>query len=347
MSNNKTITSVEQFISELKKIGSPKDGYTRFFRGHAEVGWDLEPSIYRKEKSGGRERIIAEHKIIKDVLTECSEYFSPHDTLFDKLVRMQHYDYPTRLLDISYNSLVGLYFSLADSNNNLRNNKNGEVIVFDVPNEEIKHHSSDTVAILLALSLRDENFDLKKYYNYANFYAIIEKTKYLLEQKNDNLINGSVNIISEVSELLNEFSITPKDLVFQQADIIKREKFKEKFNEQDEIIRLLNDVRMDKPYFLPIIDIEDFNKVVCVKPKTNNPRIDRQQGAFFVFGIGDKKTQPAKIDEKWIVGRLKIDKNSKSDMRDELKYFGISHRTLFPELNLQAQHIMGRYIKSS
>lgn len=179
------------------------------------------------------------------------------------------------------------------------------------------------------------------------FMLLIEKTKYLLEQKNDNLINGSVNIISEVSELLNEFSITPKDLVFQQADIIKREKFKEKFNEQDEIIRLLNDVRMDKPYFLPIIDIEDFNKVVCVKPKTNNPRIDRQQGAFFVFGIDDKKTQPAKIDKKWIVGRLEIDKDAKINIRDEFKYFGIGHRTLFPELNLQAQHIMGRYIKSS
>ncbi len=181
MSNEIIIESVADFVNALSELGECGKDKSRFFRGHSNKAYVLEPSIYRSDKDTNKKDVIGvEHKITKDVLTECAEYFSPHDTLFDKLVKIQHYDYPTRLLDISYNALVGLYFAISNSKDELKNENDGEVIILDIPNNEIKHHDSDTVAILSALSLRDENFEIK---NYKKNLGSLQTLKMLLVSK--------------------------------------------------------------------------------------------------------------------------------------------------------------------
>ena len=45
----------------------------------------------------------------------------------------------------------------------------------------------------------------------------------------------------------------------------------------------------EKPHFQNVIDSKDIERVFCVKPMFDNPRIIRQSGAFFLYGInGDK-----------------------------------------------------------
>lgn len=131
---------------------------------------------------------------------------------------------------------------------------------------------------------------------------------------------------------------------------IERKTEIEYFNMQPKISNLLHDIRKDKPGFRPIINKEDLERVICVKPKLNNKRIIRQQGCFLLFGINKIKTSQAKLNETWI----KKDQNNekfiipagrKQIILNELKIFGISQNSLFPELESQAKEILEKYKK--
>ena len=118
------------------------------------------------------------------------------------------------------------------------------------------------------------------------------------------------------------------------------------FNKQNEVISLIHDVRTDKPSFRPAIEPEDLTRVLCVRAKLNNTRISRQQGCFLLFGINNEKCNPAEIPDDWkrlpTKGKRFIVRNKKQIMQ-ELKAFGISRQTLFPELESQSQEIMSQY----
>ena len=118
------------------------------------------------------------------------------------------------------------------------------------------------------------------------------------------------------------------------------------FNSYEVIMSLLHDIQTDKPSFRPIINPLDLQRVLCVRAKLNNARISRQQGCFLLFGIKDSKTEAAVIPNKWqrlASNSQKILVKNKAAIMEELKSFGISKRTLFPELEAQATEIMDSY----
>lgn len=344
------IKNVSDFAKKLKELGEPEKGYTRFFRGHSNIAYKLEPSIYREAHL-----IQNEDKIIKDAFTFCSDYFEPHETLFERLVKLQHYGYSTRLLDISSNALVALYFSALgnlDKEGKPKPKKrrtNGEVIVFDIPNNEIKYDDSDTVAILSALSLRKSDFRAISYRMPSSAHEILEtliSSKRIIEETNILRVLSKDNETKEVIEnSLSQLNITLDGFISQKINKEISEFSYKLFNQQPEISRLLHDIRKDKPSFLPIIKSDDINRVIGVRAKQNNPRISKQQGAFLLFGIDQFKLRQATIPSDWIKNEKKliIDRNSKEIILKELELFGISHQSLFPELDSQAKFIMDRY----
>ena len=333
------IHSISDLTQILKELGEPIHGKIRFFRGQAKE-WELLPSIYRKDKPYYIEN---EDKIIKDALTNCPDDFPPNDTLFETLVKLQHYGYATRLLDLIANALVALYFACSNEDHH---DENGELIILDIPDTEVKYWDSDTVAILAAISTQNKEFSLSDGLLRAKAMRKVkieefqskEMNKYRLQSIEKSINDGSLSILKNIDEY--------KEIMQRAVSETGQSAFISSFNEETPIISLLHDIHTDKPSFRPVINPTDLARVICVRAKLNNARISRQQGCFLLFGINNEKRNPAEIPDDWkrlpTKGKRFIVRNKKQIMQ-ELKAFGISRQTLFPELESQAQEIMMQY----
>ncbi|MCM2972588.1 FRG domain-containing protein [Larsenimonas suaedae] len=135
------IESLSDFIEFLSKLESSKD-YEWYFRGQASSGYQLTPSLFRvnEESILNKEK---EYELCNEILIANHKDFEKDGCAFDKLVRMQHYSLPTRLLDITSNPLVALYFACSEVEDSA-----GEVFVFKVLNNEVKYPESDSVSCI-------------------------------------------------------------------------------------------------------------------------------------------------------------------------------------------------------
>lgn len=138
--------SVESFLQLL--YASPAKPLTEtFFRGHSDATYELTPSLLRKWDNGDWQFMPSEDRLCKELLIAHHDEFQGDQYCFDRLVRMQHYGLPTRLLDISGNPLVALFFACSS-----KPKTDGEVIVFHVASSGVKYYDSDTVSCLSNLS---------------------------------------------------------------------------------------------------------------------------------------------------------------------------------------------------
>ena len=99
------VTSVSDFIETIVLLNK-EAGTEVFYRGHADENWELKPSIFRKPNG-----VEIEHQLFRDMVAHTPQSFSGCKSALDYLVQMQHYELPTRLLDVSTNPLVALYFA--------------------------------------------------------------------------------------------------------------------------------------------------------------------------------------------------------------------------------------------
>jgi hypothetical protein len=151
------IDNLNDIIKYLKKELS--DNQTYFYRGHSNLTWKLSPSIYRKT-----EWIKNEHNMFREILLRNYEDFISTKSTFEKLTIMQHYGLPTRLLDITKNPLVALYFACTNSNDD---KYPAELLVFNPQPKMIKYSDSDTISIIsnIAKSERDLKITTKIDFN--------------------------------------------------------------------------------------------------------------------------------------------------------------------------------------
>lgn len=138
--------TVGAFIGHV--LGLNHGGKEVFYRGHSNrTKYRLEPSILRKDEHGNYMYRDAEDRMYRELLVSNSIDFQGDVYTLDRLVRMQHYSLPTRLLDITSNPLIALYFACKS---NL--DQDGEVIVFSMDRQQIKYFDSDTASCIANLT---------------------------------------------------------------------------------------------------------------------------------------------------------------------------------------------------
>ena len=136
-----TIRSVSEYLECLSKIKTePKATFSvgcfTLFRGQANANWLLSPSLYRQNL------FEAENLLLTEIKHICPNEFG--DNRFDSLVKMQHFGMPTRLLDVTTNPLVSLYFACESSE---QSNEDGIVYIF--PNMPVSWSNDPLVDLVM------------------------------------------------------------------------------------------------------------------------------------------------------------------------------------------------------
>ncbi|MBE5883835.1 MAG: FRG domain-containing protein [Lachnospiraceae bacterium] len=156
------VSTINQYIMLLDKVAESKDKL--FFRGHSNVSYQLIPSVFRRQDWIENEKLM-----YQELLINCANDFNQIEGHLATLAEMQHYGLPTRLLDVTQNPLVALYFACEGADNN-----SGEVIAFRVRREDIKYPQSDTVTILASLPLFTYEEQKDFYEKSISYYGKVE-----------------------------------------------------------------------------------------------------------------------------------------------------------------------------
>ncbi|WP_322963017.1 FRG domain-containing protein [Sphingomonas fuzhouensis] len=130
-----------------------------FYRGHSDKSYRLEPSLFRKNATGGPRYLRDEDRMVRELLSERPGDFASDLYMIDKLVRMQHFGLPTRLLDVTSNPLVGLYFCCSGAKFDEDGAEiDGEVIILSTRKADIKFYDSDTVSCIANLAMLPDEY---------------------------------------------------------------------------------------------------------------------------------------------------------------------------------------------
>jgi hypothetical protein len=234
----------------------------------------------------------AENQILSELLVEAPNEFGGDKSMFDKLVRAQHYSLPTRLLDVSLNPLVALYFACEEKEHF---EKNGIVQIFDFTKTRVKFSDSDTISIICNLSRLSDR--------------------------------ERVNIKEEYSSHQRSKAWTDDEL-----DI---------FRAKPEIKRLMQFVRVEKPYFLDQVNPKDLFRYFFVYPTKNNKRVIAQSGAFIAAGLLEYNAPENSIGLD--LEAITIPKECKNDIIKQLDTININSRSMFPEIEFASKYIQNKW----
>lgn len=234
---------LQSFIGEIN--AEPIDDATlTVYRGHSNRSYTLKPTIFRSSAQTANE-----HLLLRDLVSMHPDQFAADQSTLEMLVRMQHFSLPTRLLDASWNPLVGLYFAVQPkrirvlrSGTKIRvtQEADGEVVRLVVAKKLIRYFDSDTVSCLA------------------------------------NLARGDAELKEEIRRILRDKRCNDTETGIQW------------FNSQRAIKRLLHFISGEKPAFAPDIVPSHLSRIFLVKPKLSNRRILAQEGGFFAFGLTEE-----------------------------------------------------------
>ena len=299
-----SITSAFQFlkIAHDYKKNRNHPSEIEFYRGHSDKEWRLLPSIYRKYLLGFEERLIDEF------IRRRPNEFSDGDGLFNIVAKMQHYGLHTRLLDVTENPAVALYFACYNDFD-----KDGELFIFQLSLDDIPNNT--VLNIMTEFYIRQTNdsktCNLKAYYDHlskihkridvemafyfiANGYYCIARPKIISER----ILRQSGSFMLFANEVCPKENCLSEQCIHRDTDMCKKDNISTDIYERLYTLRIRSLLR----------DYKD-------------PQIKYgQNGCRFI-----------------------VKAESKKEILYELQTLGINKAFLFPELSNEGLDIMEDY----
>lgn len=289
------ITSVGSFLEKINKLKEKDEDYAQkyFFRGQQVEFWDISSSICREEM------LNSEHQLLKEPLEKFPSEFKNLSNTFDLMTKCQHYGLCTRLLDLTTNPLVALYFACQ---------KFGEQKYEKDPEQK---YSDD-----------------KEYEEIEPWGIIFYKKDYPIYSD-----DKKVKIITELAKYNLQYENSLNDILkrLQKNGIITEKEAEEWFGlKYQEFIDIIQDTYVVQPtysntrliaqsgaFLLPgMFSFEKNNMINSVITKCKGSlRNEFEKDFFFING------------------------DNKERILDELSLCNINESTLFPELEHQLRHI--------
>lgn len=147
------INSVEDALSVTSAIKLTR-GEFAVYRGQV-TSKILRPKVFRLARWFRHER-----DMVRELISTHPQEFSSDALMLDRLVRMQHYGLPTRLLDVTHNFLAALHFATGMDTDDPTSD--GAVYVIRGNAALRKYFDSDSVSLVTNLSnlSEEEKWDL-------------------------------------------------------------------------------------------------------------------------------------------------------------------------------------------
>lgn len=305
------INSVAELIYNLKdKKFKIKGKDQLFYRGESQyyVNTRLIPTVFREDFLG------KEYDYYYDILTNFPHEFENLSNL-SRLAKMQHYWCPTRLLDLTSNPLVALYFACCD-----KENEKGYFYIFKT--NEVLNYDSDRALILSCISHLNAE-QQNSLYNFVCDFIHDEK-KY--KEYSGMLTN---EYIAEISTHQNN----DEDGCFQFE-------------------RLIGEAMRERSAFANYRTVaKDLLKRYVVRPLIQNERQKKQDGLFMIFGLHEddqveynKNTAKENSDKEIKVYCFEVD--NKKEILKELDLLGINSSTIYCDIANRAEYLKKNKLKN-
>lgn len=300
------ITSVEEYVKKINEVcrNNPNDLESIddvWFRGEPECYDYVLPSLYRINADDGSIDFVAYEKMLYDnALQYYPKLFEQCETPLDKLVTMQHFLLPTRLLDVTKNPLVALYFACEKGEETSR-------VLFTK-----RYTQSNWVVERLAMLL-DQMGGWSDFHG-ITFSSVVEHLKYAYNKS-----------ISDIDKFTIYKNITKSHLFLPKYDNdrIKHQQgaliFSALFSADDKQLDEYNDslLRAEPKRISESkggISDDDMNKIGFYK-------------------------KPLCLDELFADTIFTIDKERKGEIIRELNNYGVNEATVYPEPEHQMQYV--------
>ncbi|MCI1699185.1 FRG domain-containing protein [Liquorilactobacillus nagelii] len=373
------VTSLSDYINKVRNLRSYlKNKESIYYRGQNKNFSNTLPSLIRNENY-----LNNEDKLINNFITKYPELFGDCQNNFDRLALMQHHQLPTRLLDLTSNPLVALYFAVERSNEGTDKDSDeidGKVFPFTDFYDQVP----------LRQSLSDDHFEDV----FLEFTLIKGNNRQFLKSPfSDEIeiesslarLNGDDrnNVLNQLSQFYKNLSkVDTNDSTYWSnlyADMVNSLENKrnegnllesyENFNNFSSTKRLYHEIKKDIGDFENQINPLELFVPKIVTPRIIDQRIKNQQGLFmfvpFVYNYGFKedgtqvalKSYEVQNRTQTRINILRLLSNSsdpqpmtfviphceKASIRSELESMGITESFIYPDPSHIAHEISKTY----